>query len=311
MSEDTSTGDCRSIDQDLLRLVNFFLMDALIKIDFVISLISYQCDIAVVICLVLDCSCSMSYPFLDYADSSTLAIAVCLYTLLIIIIVLPPTELTLAGFSIPNLFAYIFVENEDTSFIRYHIKRFSLKYLTHSFLPLGYIFVILYYCDWSFGLWAALISLLTETSLIVRLILTLCIVSPSLTSLIVLRWHMNDCYQHPIVRQLRLFIPTNNGQQEATWHNVESSINTEFRRYDKFSIGLPTSNVRCYVLDSWIIKCSMYHMNIAQQSNARVELIEAEDIHLQETNEQATLSTQYLNIMIRTADSRVQPFCIR
>ncbi|CAF5209432.1 unnamed protein product, partial [Rotaria magnacalcarata] len=155
------------------------------------------------------------------------------------------------------------------------------------------------------------IDLFTQTSLVFRLILYICLLIPIVTSLIVLRWHLNDCHMHPIVRQLRLFIQTNSQQPEQTWHTVESSINTEFRRYDKFTCGTATSNVRCYVLDSWILKCSLYHVNIAQQSNVRVELVAAHDIHLQETNEEVSLSTQYLNLVVKSYLDGVKPFYIR
>jgi hypothetical protein len=251
----------------------------------------------------------MSSPFSDSIQTSELFIITFLYILIAFIIILPPSELISAGLSIENIFSYFLTESEEILFIRYHIKRISLKYLVHSSLPLGYILLLLYNCDWSFGIINAILTLFTQTSPILRLILFLCLLVPTVTSLIVLRWHINDCYLHPIVRQLRLFIQTNNPEQ--TWHTVESSINTEFRRFDKFTCGSATSNVRCYVLDSWILKCSMYHVNIAQQSNVRVELVDAHDIHLQETNEEVPLTTQYLNIFIKSYDSRIDPFYIR
>jgi hypothetical protein len=251
----------------------------------------------------------MSSPFSDSIQTSELFIITFLYILVAFIIILPPSELISAGFSIENIFSYFLTESEEISFIRYHIKRISIKYLVHSLLPLGYILLLLYNCDWSFGIINAILTLFTQTPLILRLILFPCLLIPIVTSFIVLRWHINDCYLHPIVRQLRFFIQTNNPEQ--TWHTVESSINTEFRRFDKFTCGSATSNVRCYVLDSWILKCSIYHVNIAQQSNVRVELIEAHDIHLQETNEEVSLTTQYLNIFIKSYDSRIDPFYIR
>lgn len=253
----------------------------------------------------------MATPFFDNVESSDLGIGIFLYTLFVFLIIVPPSELITAGFTIPNLFSYFFVENEETSFISYHIKRISLKYLTQSFLSLGYVTIFLYYGDWSVGFYSNLIRLLTEAPLLFRYTARICFLIPCLVGFIVMRWHLNDCYYHPIVRQLRLFITTNNVQNQTTWHNVESSINTEFRRFDKFTCGSPTSNVRCYVLDSWILKCSMYHVNIAQQSNVRVELVEAHDIHLQETNEQVSLATQYLNIVVRSLDPQVETFYIR
>ena len=253
----------------------------------------------------------MSYPFSNNTNTSELYIITFLYILVALIIILPPSELASAGFSIPNIFSY-FVEREEISFIRYHIKRISIKYIIHSLLPFGYILLLLYYCDWSFGIINAIVNLFTQTSIILQSILYICLLTPFLTSFIVLRWHLNDCYMHPIVQQLRLFIQSNNNQQsEQTWHTVESSINTEFRRFDKFTSGTSTSNVRCYILDSWILKCSLYHVYIAQQSNVRVELVAAHDVQLQETNEQVLLSTQYLNILIRSCDSRIKSFYIR
>ncbi|CAF4390411.1 unnamed protein product, partial [Rotaria socialis] len=253
----------------------------------------------------------MSYPFSDHTNASELFIITFLYILIAFIIILPPSELITAGFSIENIFSYFLVESEEISFIRYHIKRISIKCLVHSFLPFGYVLVLLYYCDWSSGGTNVPIDLFTQTSIVFRLILYICLLIPIVTSLIVLQWHLNDCRMHPIIRQLRLFIQTNSQQPEQTWHTVESSINTEFRRYDKFTCGTATSNVRCYVLDSWILKCSLYHVNIAQQSNVRVELVAAHDIHLQETNEEVSLSTQYLNLVVKSYLDGVKPFYIR
>lgn len=252
----------------------------------------------------------MSYPFLDTIGTSELSIITFLYIIIVFIIVLPPSELIIAGFSIDNIFSYFLVESEAVNFIRYHIKRISIKYIVHSLLPLGYVIVLVYYCDWSLGIINAFINLFTQTPIILRFILFVCILIPIITSLVVLRWHLNDCHMHPIVQQLRLCIQPNN-QQQQTWHTVESSINTEFRRYDKFTCGTATSNVRCYVLDSWILKCSLYHVNIAQQSNVNVELVDAHDIQLQETNEHVPFTTQYLNIVFKSHDSRIKPFYIR
>lgn len=257
----------------------------------------------------VDRSLPMNSLFSDRIDTSELLIITFLYLLVTFIIILPPSELITAGFSIENLFSYFLVETEEISFIRYHIKRISIKYLTQSLLPVGYILLLLYYSDWSFGVFHAIWFLFTQSPLILQLVLYLCLIIPIVTSLVILRWHINDCYMHPIVRQLCLFVQQQQGEQ--TWHTVESSINTEFRRFDKFTCGTATSNVRCYVLDSWILKCSMYHVNIAQQSNVRVELVDAHDIHLQETNEEVSLTTQYLNILIRSSDSRIDPFYIR
>ena len=253
----------------------------------------------------------LSYVYSDDIYSSELGIVTFVYIIFAFIIILPPSELVIAGFSIENLFSYFLVEREEVSFIRYHIKRISIKYIVHSLLPLGYVLVLLYFSDWSLGLTHTCRYLFTETSFTLRFILYLCIFIPILTLFVVFNWHLNDCYRHPIVRQLRLFIQPTNSQSEPSWHTVESSINTEFRRYDKFTCGTSTSNVRCYVLDSWILKCSLYHVNIAQQSNVHVELIDAHDIHLQETNEQATVASQYLNILFRSSDPRIQPFYFR
>ena len=244
-------------------------------------------------------------------DTSELVIVTFVYLLIALIIILPPSELSSAGFSIPNIFAYFFPEREEITFIQYHIKRVSSKYLIHSCLPLGYALVLIYYCDWSSGLARACYHLFVETPFVLRLVLNACLLTPVLTSLVVMRWHRNDHFEHPIVRQLRLFVQTTSRNPDQTWHTVESSINTEFRRHDKFASGSVTSNVRCYVLDSWIIKCSMYHVHIAQQSNVRVELDAAHDIHLQETNEEVSRTTQYLNILIRSDDVRIKPFYIR
>ena len=253
----------------------------------------------------------MSSSLFDNINLSEFCLITFIYLLVAFLIVLPPSELVTAGFSLQNIFAYILVESEEITFIKYHIKRISIKCLVHSCLPLGYVVLLLYYSDWSSGCLHAFLALFTVTPLLLRTVLFVCLLTPLISSCIVLRWHLNDCALHPIVRQLTLFVQTTSTQPEQTWHAVQSSIDTEFRRYDKFSCGSPTSSVRCYVLDSWILKCSMYHLNIAQQSTVRVELVEAQDIHLQETNEVVSLATQYLNILIKSYDTRIATFYIR
>ncbi|CAF0724208.1 unnamed protein product [Didymodactylos carnosus] len=233
-------------------------------------------------------------------DSPELLFLTFLYLLFSFIIVFPPNELVAAGFSIQNVFSFL-LDSEEIAFIRFHIKRVSLKIFFQSLLPIGYVILLISQYNLNNGLINTLESLFSDINIIFQCIIILSLFIPFVVIITLIRWHQNDCYTHPIVRQLRAF-----AQETDTWHAVESSINTEFRRIDKFICGTP--NNRSYVLDSWIIKCGLYNVYIAQQSNAHIELTDANDVNLQENE---TITTQYLNILVRSGNPLVTPFTIR
>lgn len=80
------------------------------------------------------------------------------------------------------------------------------------------------------------------------LLLSLCIQLTSWT--LVIYWSRHHWHNHPICRALQAHIqPPHPG-----WGSVATSVNTEFRRIDKFATGAP--GARVIVTDSWVLKVS-------------------------------------------------------
>lgn len=91
------------------------------------------------------------------------------------------------------------------------------------------------------------------------LLLSLCIQLTSWT--LVIYWSRHHWHNHPISRALQAHVQP----PHAGWGSVASSINTEFRRIDKFSTGAP--GARVFVTDSWVLKVSS--TLICSQTTAR------------------------------------------
>ena len=88
------------------------------------------------------------------------------------------------------------------------------------------------------------------------------LILPAAALVLILHWSRNKWSNHPIARSLQVFVP-----QGSSWHSVVSSMNVEFRRFDKFSSGaegnphfmaiihffsMQTSTI---VIDSSLVKC--------------------------------------------------------
>lgn len=80
------------------------------------------------------------------------------------------------------------------------------------------------------------------------LLLSLCLHFLSLA--LVIYWSRRHWHNHPISRALQAHARAPN----SSWGAMASSINTEFRRIDKFATGVPGASV--IVTDSWVLKVS-------------------------------------------------------
>lgn len=82
----------------------------------------------------------------------------------------------------------------------------------------------------------------------VFLLLSLCLQLTSWT--LVIYWARRHWHNHPISCVLQAHVqPPHLG-----WGSVAASVNTEFRRIDKFATGAP--GARVIVTDSWVLKVS-------------------------------------------------------
>lgn len=114
-------------------------------------------------------------------------------------------------------------------------------------------------------------------------------------------WSTDNWSRHPIAKELGYL--TNNA---GSWRAVASSINVEFRRFDKFTSG--PHGRRVIVTDSWVMKTSTYFLNIAHQNDIHLTLSKSEEHTL---SYESMTSVQYLNISVVSINKKVTPFQIR
>ena len=98
-------------------------------------------------------------------------------------------------------------------------------------------------------------------------------------------WGIQNFKFHPLTRDLCKY--------GSPWRAVATQINLEFRRVEKFSSVLGGTSV--YVTNSWIIKCTAYKINIAQQTDSHLSILKSEEFDLSHDNNQGT---QYLQIKV-------------
>lgn len=82
-----------------------------------------------------------------------------------------------------------------------------------------------------------------------RAFLLLCLFLQLVSWSLVIYWSRCQWHNHPINRALQAHV-----QPPHCWGSVATSINTEFRRIDKFATGAP--GARVIVTDSWVLKVS-------------------------------------------------------
>ncbi|XP_031734280.1 E3 ubiquitin-protein ligase TM129 isoform X1 [Anarrhichthys ocellatus] len=217
------------------------------------------------------------------------------YVVFSLCFVFTPNEFRSAGLTIQNVFSS-WLGSEDVGFIQYHVRRTSITVLVHSALPLGYYMGMciaapeknLGYIHQVSDSWRAF------------LLLSLCIQLTSWT--LVIYWSRHHWHNHPISRALQAHIqPPHPG-----WGSVASSINTEFRRIDKFATGAP--GARVIVTDSWVLKVTTYHVYMALQTECHVTVTESRQHQL--TPDLAS-PAQILTLRVDSINPAVRPFDIR
>lgn len=134
-----------------------------------------------------------------------------------------------------------------------------------------------------------------------RLSFLLALLLPTVAGTLIYYWYRDGWARHPLARSLALYALPQSG-----WRAVASSINTEFRRIDKFATGAP--GARVIVTDTWVMKVTTYRVHVAQQ----------QDVHLTVTGSQqhelspdSNLPVQLLTIRVASSSPAVQAFDIR
>ncbi|XP_061643606.1 E3 ubiquitin-protein ligase TM129 isoform X1 [Phyllopteryx taeniolatus] len=217
------------------------------------------------------------------------------YTVFSLCFVFTPNEFRSAGLTIQNLFSS-WLGSEDMDFIQYHVKRSSTTLLVHSALPLGYFIGMciaapekhLQYVHQMSDNWRVFV------------VLSVCLLLANST--LIIYWSRNRWHNHPISRALQAHVQP----PHSNWGSVASSINTEFRRIDKFATGAP--GARVIITDSWVLKVTTYHVYVAAQSDCHVTVTECRQHQL---SPDSASPIQLLTLRVHSINPAVRPFDIR
>lgn len=134
-----------------------------------------------------------------------------------------------------------------------------------------------------------------------RLFLLLAVTLPTVACTLIYYWSWDRWACHPLARTLALYALPQSG-----WRAVASSVNTEFRRIDKFATGAP--GARVIVTDTWVMKVTTYRVHVAQQQDVHLTVTESQQ---HELSPDSNLPVQLLTIHVASTSPAVQAFDIR
>ncbi|XP_006755272.1 PREDICTED: E3 ubiquitin-protein ligase TM129 [Myotis davidii] len=134
-----------------------------------------------------------------------------------------------------------------------------------------------------------------------RLFLLLAVTLPTISWTLIYYWSRDRWARHPLSRTLALYALPQSG-----WQAVASSVNTEFRRIDKFATGAP--GARVIVTDTWVMKVTTYRVHVAQQQDVHLTVTESQQ---HELSPDSNLPVQLLTIRVASTIPAVQAFDIR
>ncbi|XP_032093694.1 E3 ubiquitin-protein ligase TM129 [Thamnophis elegans] len=217
------------------------------------------------------------------------------YLVMAFCFVFPPCEFHLAGLTVQNLLGN-WLGSEDVAFVHYHLRRGTGTLLAHAALPLGYYFGM------CFAAPEKQLSTISEASELWKTFFVGAVLLLILAVTFAFLWSRDGWSRHPLVQNLSCYALAPHG----TWQTVASSIDTEFRRIDKFATGPPGG--RLIVTDSWIIKVTTYSFHVAPQRDIQMSVIASRQ---QEILPEAGMPAQFLTIRVASVNPHVKPFDIR
>ncbi|XP_070693135.1 E3 ubiquitin-protein ligase TM129 isoform X1 [Pempheris klunzingeri] len=208
--------------------------------------------------------------------------------------VFTPNEFRSAGLTVQHLFSS-WLGSEDVGFVQYHVRRTSVTVLVHCSLPLGY------YIGMCIAAPEKNLGYLYEVSDGWRAFLLLSLCLQLVSWMFIIYWSRHRWHNHPISRVLQAHVQP----PHSSWGSVATSINTEFRRIDKFATGAP--GARVIVTDSWVLKVTTYHVYMASQSECHVTVTESRQHQL---SPDSASPTQILTLRVASINPAVRPFDI-
>ncbi|XP_042300691.1 transmembrane protein 129-like, partial [Sceloporus undulatus] len=129
----------------------------------------------------------------------------------------------------------------------------------------------------------------------------LAVLAPTVAGVLAYYWSQNGWRNHPLVKTISLY-----ALPQSDWRAVASSINTEFRRIDKFATGAP--GARVIVTDTWILKVTTYCLHIAQQRDIYLTVVDSRQHDLLPDS---NMPAQFLTIRVASVNPNVKTFDIR
>ncbi|XP_030001264.1 E3 ubiquitin-protein ligase TM129 isoform X1 [Sphaeramia orbicularis] len=217
------------------------------------------------------------------------------YLVFALCFVFTPNEFRSAGLTVQNLFSS-WLGSEDMGFIQYHVRRTTITVLVHSALPLGY------YLGMCIAAPEKNMEYFSQVSDSWRMFLFGALGLHLISWTLVIYWSHGHWHNHPISKALQAHVrPPHSG-----WGSVASSVNTEFRRIDKFATGV--HGARVIVTDSWVLKVTTYHVYMALQSECHVTVTASRQHQL---SPDSASPTQILTLRVESINPSVRAFTIR
>ncbi|KAA0709094.1 E3 ubiquitin-protein ligase TM129 [Triplophysa tibetana] len=216
------------------------------------------------------------------------------YIVLSLCFVFTPNEFRSAGFTVQHMFSG-WLGSEDISFIQHHIKRTTLTLIVHCFLPLGY------YIGMCFAAPEQNLLYIHHASQGWQIYLGLSLAIQLVSCAMAFYWSRRGWVNHPICKALSVHAPPN-----SSWRAVASSINTEFRRIDKFVSGSPSARV--IVTDTWVLKVTTYHLHVALHQDCHLTVTDSKHHSL---SPDLNTPVQIVTITVASINPRVKSFDIR
>jgi E3 ubiquitin-protein ligase TM129 len=104
--------------------------------------------------------------------------------------------------------------------------------------------------------------------------------------------YKNEFSYHPIVNRLNKLAQ---GENLQSWHLLANKINAEYLSIEKFSCGSLFNRV--YVTNNWILKVTLYNLQIIKQENASLKITNSTNINFNHEGD-LNVNPQYLTIKI-------------
>ncbi|CAM4609427.1 unnamed protein product [Leuciscus chuanchicus] len=216
------------------------------------------------------------------------------YMVFALCFVFTPNEFRSAGLTVQHMFSE-WLGSEDISFIQHHIRRTTLTVLFHCFLPLGY------YIGMCFAVQEQNLVYIHHASQGWQIYFGLSLAIQLFSCALAFYWSRRGWANHPICRALNT-----HALPRSSWRAVASSINTEFRRIDKFASG--STSARVVVTDTWVIKVTTYSLHVALHQDCHLTVTDSKHHSL---SPELNTPVQIVTITVASINPRVKPFDIR